>query len=89
MAYGLVGDNVDTYGPTIQGMKVLRDSVTCLIGKYPVLRSFVETGTSDNPQELSKECKEFSQTVQEENLKSTLAHLCLAASRCKEKIELC
>lgn len=89
MAYGLVGDKVDTYGPTIQGMGVLRDSVITQIGKYPVLHSFVETGATDNPQGLAEDCKEFVKTIEDENLVHTLEHLAKVASKCQEKLELC
>lgn len=89
MAYGLIGDGIDTFGPTIQGMRLLREAVSGQVSNYPELFNFVASGESNNPEELARECFSLKNTIKDENLASTLTNLSLSASRCKEKLSLC
>ena len=89
MSYGLVGDNTDTYGPTIQGMKLLRETVIASRKNYPTLLRFVKTGATVNTQQLSIECNNMAKTADNEDVKSTLLQLAKAAESSKENLALC
>ena len=88
MSYGLVGDGVDTFGPTTSGMRLLRITVLANNG-YPMLSEFVTNGETLHPQEVAKEAEELCQLVSDEDLKHTLEHLALVSSLCKENLVLC
>lgn len=89
MSYCLQGDKTDSYGPTIQGMRLLRESVMSRSLQFPVLTDFVLEGQTNNPKVMAIECKEFAQEAQDENLKSTLNHLAEVALANKKELILC
>ena len=89
MAYGLISEEVDTYGPTIQGMKALREAVVSSKKNFPTLLHFVLEGTTVNPQQLSIECNQFARTVDSSDVKNSLLNIASAALKSKESLSLC
>lgn len=90
MSYGLISNEVDTFGPTTMGMKRLREEVLVNTGyPTPTLLNFIQNGTTDNPQQLAEECKQLASKVQDEDVQATLLNIALAASKSKEGLSLC
>jgi hypothetical protein len=88
MSFGLIGDGVDTFGPTIQGLKALRESIE-KDTSVQELWVFITIGISTNPAQLVKDCKDAIPKADNDIVKSILKNLGDAASKCKKRIELC
>jgi hypothetical protein len=82
MTYSLVGeDNYATYGPTISGMKLLRETVLAYEKDFPALTQFVCHGVSTTKKHLLIiECEKLSKSESTPApVKATLRHLRKAA----------
>lgn len=90
MSYELVTDTEETYGPTINGLKVLKQEfVEVGVEQAPALHHFLYYGYTISVQALTTECEKLAHQVSEPGVKTSLEHIADVASRAKEFIQLC
>jgi hypothetical protein len=78
-----------SYGPSIAGMKALREEVESLPSKeYPELTTFVQQGGSDNPKALAKEAMKASDKIKNPPVRKTLINIIASARRAKQFLNL-
>jgi hypothetical protein len=89
MSYDLNSDTQETYGPTISGLKALKDVYYASTFDAPALTHFLQYGYTGDVADLAKQCRQLAQTIADTDVKTTLEHIADVASKSKEFITLC
>jgi hypothetical protein len=89
MSYELNSDTQESYGPTIAGLKALKDAYYDSNFDAPALTHFLQYGYTGDVADLAKQCRQLASVIADPSVKTSLEHIADVASKSKEFITLC